>query len=66
MPRYLITHPGKARDDILVEDPALTLALSEGWAVFTDSAGVCLAIPAEQGATIQRIDDQPEPAPTEG
>lgn len=66
MPRYLISHPGKAREDILAEDPSLTLTFVEGWAVFTDDAGVCLAIPADPGTTIQRIDDEPEPALTKG
>lgn len=47
MPRYLIRHPGKQRDDMLVEDPALTLHFEHGWAVFTDAAGIRLAIPGE-------------------
>jgi len=69
MPRYLIVHPREQRkEDILIEDPHLTLTVTDGWAVFTDHAGICLAIPAGLGAQIQRLDepqdtDQPEPAP---
>ncbi|MFG3173636.1 hypothetical protein ACGFZC_01030 [[Kitasatospora] papulosa] len=64
MPRFLIRHPGKTSDDLLVEDPDLTLAFENGWAIFTDPAGPCLAIPAEAGAHIERVDEpQEEPAP---
>jgi hypothetical protein len=69
MPRYLIVHPREQRkEDILIEDPHLTLTVTDGWAVFTDQAGICLAIPAGLGAQVQRVDepqdtDQPEPAP---
>ncbi|MFJ9985287.1 hypothetical protein ACIQUD_14865 [Streptomyces globisporus] len=63
MPAFLIRHPGKARDDILVEDDLLTLSFVNGWAVFTDAAGTCLAIPGEAGAHIERVDQPPEPAP---
>ncbi|MFD7109166.1 hypothetical protein ACFWAF_03115 [Streptomyces microflavus] len=65
MPAYLIRHPGNARDDILIEDTPLTLTFTGNWAVFTDTNGTCLAIPAEAGAHIERV-DQPqdhEPAP---
>ncbi|SDL27956.1 hypothetical protein [Streptomyces indicus] len=63
MPRYLIVHPrDQKRDDVLIEDPALTLHFDAGWAVLTDTQGVCLAIPSGQGASIQRVDDE-EPAP---
>ncbi|MFE7510185.1 hypothetical protein ACFU8I_02990 [Streptomyces sp. NPDC057540] len=63
MPAYLIQHPAEQRrEDILVEDPDLSLAFSGGWAVFTDSEGVCLAIPSGQGAHIERV-DQEGPAP---
>ncbi|MFD3999834.1 hypothetical protein [Streptomyces rubiginosohelvolus] len=64
MPRYLIRHPGKARDDILIEDDPLTLTFTGNWAVFTDTDGTCLAIPAEAGAHIERVDQPLEPAPT--
>lgn len=68
MPAYLIVHPREQRkDDVLVEDPHLTLAVTDGWAVFTDQDGICLAVPAGLGAQIQRVDapqasDQ-QPAP---
>jgi hypothetical protein len=65
MPRYLIVHPrDQRRDDVLIEDPALTLTFQAGWAVLADDRGVCLAIPSEQGASIQRVDEE-EPAPQE-
>ncbi|MGW4834773.1 hypothetical protein [Streptomyces globisporus] len=65
MARYLIRHPGKARDDILIEDNPLTLTFTGGWAIFTDADGTCLAIPAEAGAHIERVDEPQdhEPAP---
>jgi hypothetical protein len=65
MPRYLIVHPrDQRRDDVLIEDPVLTLTFQAGWAVLADGRGVCLAIPSEQGASIQRVDEE-EPAPQE-
>ncbi|MET9813156.1 hypothetical protein [Streptomyces sp. NPDC006355] len=65
MRRYLVTHPrDQKRDDILIEDPHLTLRFDAGWAVLEDANGVCLAIPSGQGASIQRVDVQ-EPAPQE-
>ena len=69
MPSYLIQHPAEQRrEDILIEDDSLTLAFAYGWAVFTDDQGVCLAIPAGQGAHIQRVDqdsdEQAEPPGT--
>ncbi|MEK9524018.1 hypothetical protein MIU24_32295 [Streptomyces venezuelae] len=65
MPAYLIQHPAEQRrEDILVEDPDLTLTFAGGWAVFTDTEGVCLAVPSGQGAHIQRVDTpDEEPAP---
>lgn len=64
MPAYLIRHPaGKQREDVLVQDSNLTLAFRSGWAIFSDASGICLAVPAEQGASIQRVDDkESEPA----
>ncbi|APE21402.1 MULTISPECIES: hypothetical protein [Streptomyces] len=57
MPSYLIQHPAEQRrEDMLIEDDELTLAFVGGWAVFTDGQGVCLAVPAGQGAHIQRVD----------
>ncbi|MFD3568449.1 hypothetical protein [Streptomyces sp. NPDC058667] len=69
MPAYLIQHPAEQRrEDILIQDAHLTLTFAGGWAVFTDSSGICLAIPSGQGAHIQRVDDQQdqEPAPQKG
>lgn len=65
MPRFLIRHPGKQSDDLLVEDPHLTLHFEHGWAILADAAGTCLAIPAEAGAHIERVDEPQdrEPAP---
>jgi hypothetical protein len=61
VPRYLITHPkGQQGDDILIEDPDLTLAIQGSWAILSDPQGVCLAVSAHAGATITRIDEQPE------
>jgi hypothetical protein len=67
MPAYLVIHPrDQKRDDLLVEDPELTLRFEAGWAVLADDNGVCLAIPSGQGACIQRVDEEQEPAPQEG
>lgn len=67
MPRYLIRNPaGKQREDALLEDPVLTLRFEGGWAVFEDADGICLAIPAGQGAHIERVDGPAEPAPQPG
>lgn len=64
MPAYLIRHPAEhRREDILVEDPDLTLHFEGGWAVLTDAHGVCFAVPCGQGAHIQRVDKDQEPAP---
>jgi hypothetical protein len=63
MPAYLVRNAARPREDILIEDDDLALTFAGNWAVFTDAAGVTLAIPAEQGASIQRIDpdDQGQP-----
>ena len=67
MPAYLVIHPrDQKRDDLLIEDPALTLSFEAGWAVLADSKGVCFAIPSGQGASIQRVDEEQELAPQEG
>jgi hypothetical protein len=72
VPAYLIVHPREQRkdgskDDVLIEGDDLTLTVVDGWAVFSDHAGICLAIPAGLGAQIQRVDEpqdtEPEPAP---
>ena len=65
MPAYLITHPRDQKlDDLVIEDPTLTLRFEAGWAILSDDHGVCLAIPSGQGASIQRVDVE-EPAPRE-
>jgi hypothetical protein len=67
MPRYLIVHPrDQRRDDALVEGDDLELHFISGWAVLSDTDGICLAVPCGQGASIQRVDDSQEPAPQEG
>lgn len=66
-PAYLVVHPrDQRRDDMLIEDDNLNLTFQAGWAVLTDSNGVCLAIPSGQGASIQRVDPETEGEPTEG
>lgn len=66
MSRYLIAHPkGKGGEDILVEDPTLTLAIHDGWAVLADQHGPCIAVPAHTGATITRIDEPQDEQPEE-
>jgi hypothetical protein len=69
MPAYLIHHPGGQHGDILVEDDHLTLTFSGNWAIFSDIGGPTLAIPAEQSASIQRVDEPqdhgPAPQPEE-
>lgn len=63
MPAYLITHAKNQRADILIEDPDLTLTFSGDWAIFSDAQGPSLAIPAEQGMSIQRMDEPHEQEP---
>lgn len=66
MPKYLIVHPREQRrDDALIEAPDLTLRFEAGWAILADTHGICLAIPSGQGASIQRVDEPPQPAPEE-
>lgn len=51
---------------MLIEDDALVLTLTERWARFSDADGIVLAIPVEQIASLQRVnEDQHEPAPRE-
>ena len=64
MPAFLIRYPKGQGEDVLAEDPALTLKFTDGWAVLVDEAGPCIAIPAQAGATITRI-DPPEGQPTQ-
>ena len=63
MPRYLIAHAKNQRGDMLVEDPELTLEIRDGWAILTDGQGIALALPTEQVDSIQRVDEEAEPAP---
>lgn len=56
MPAYLVQHRSGQRGDMLIEDPDLTVEYANGWAVFSDAAGPSLAIPADQVASVQRID----------
>ncbi|MFM9589898.1 hypothetical protein ACKI1J_14755 [Streptomyces scabiei] len=69
MPAYLIVHPREQRrEDVHIEGEDLTLTVTDGWAVFSDRTGICLAIPAGLGAQVQRVDepqdlDRHEPAP---
>jgi hypothetical protein len=65
VPAYLISHSAGQRGDVLVEDPALTLQIRDGWAILTDEQGIALALPTEHVACIQRVDEpqDPEPAP---
>jgi hypothetical protein len=69
MPAYLIVHPREQRrEDVHIEGDDLALTVADGWAIFSDHAGICLAIPAGLGAQVQRVDepqdsDQPESAP---
>lgn len=66
MPKYLIVHPREQRrDDALIEADDLTLRFEAGWAILSDTHGICLAIPSGQGASIQRVDEPQEPAPEE-
>ena len=61
MPAYLIIHPrDHRRDDVHIDGDDLTLRFEAGWAILTDAHGVCLAIPSGQGASIQRVDEEPE------
>ncbi|WP_458089489.1 hypothetical protein [Streptomyces malaysiensis] len=67
MPAYLIVHPrDQRREDVLIEDDDLSLSFQAGWAVLTDSQGVCLAIPSGQGASIQRVEEAGELKPSDG
>ena len=66
MPAYLIQHAAGQRGDLLIEDPALTLEIRDGWAVLTDQDGIALAMPTEHVACITRVDpEDQELAPRE-
>ncbi|MFH8531503.1 hypothetical protein ACH4GE_24170 [Streptomyces tendae] len=65
MPSYLIVHSrDQRRDDVRIDGDDLTLTFQAGWAILTDTHGICFAIPSGQGASIERIDQQAEPADT--
>jgi hypothetical protein len=70
MPAYLIHHRQGQRGDILIQEDDLTIQLRNGWATFRSAGSIALAIPADQIATIQRIDPdqdgQPEDKPAPG
>lgn len=63
MPAYLVSHAKGQRGDALIEDPDLTLDIRDGWAVLTDAQGIAYAVPTEQVASIQRVDQAQESAP---
>lgn len=65
MTRYLIAYPKGQGEDILAEDPDLTLTIEGAWAVLTDPLGPCIAVPAHAGATITRIDEPQDQQPEE-
>ena len=62
MPAYLIVHNERRGDDTLLEEEALTVEFTEGWAIFHDEAGPCYAVPREQVRSIMRVDEEQEPA----
>lgn len=57
MPAYVISQPDQPGEDIVIQDPQLTLDFQDGWALFSDAAGLCFALPDDLGATIRRLDD---------
>lgn len=63
MPAYLVTHAKGQRGDMLIQDDALALALTDQWARFSDLHGIVLAIPIEHVASIQRVDEEQDPGP---
>jgi hypothetical protein len=54
----LIQYPKGQGEDVLVEDEHLSLAIDHGWAVLSDQHGACIAVPAQTGATITRVDPE--------
>lgn len=58
MPAYLVVLQGDTvRGDMLIQDDTLTLDVRGEWALFTDSTGLALALPAGRVAYIERTDD---------
>ncbi|WP_018385266.1 hypothetical protein [Wenjunlia vitaminophila] len=60
MPIYLVHYPKGNGEDLVVSDDQLTLTADGSWAVLADQHGPCVAVPAHAGATITRIDQDPE------
>ncbi|MFB7647139.1 hypothetical protein ACFC0S_16805 [Streptomyces sp. NPDC056084] len=60
MPAFLIRHRQGQQGDVLIQDDTLTLTLDGGWAILHDEHDLVLAVPKDQVASIQRIDEQPE------
>jgi len=56
MPAFLIRYPKGHGEDILVEDDQLTLRTEGAWLLLHDDHGPCIAVPADSGATITRLD----------
>lgn len=46
-------------EDLIIEDPALTLDLLPGWAYFSDPNGIAIVIPAGRIHNIRRLDEAP-------
>ena len=65
MPAYLIQHAVGQRGDMLIEDPALTLEIRDGWAILTDDHGIAVALPTEHVACITRVDEEQQPTSQE-
>lgn len=60
MPRYLIAHAASQSGNAYIDEPELTVELTDHWVLFTTPDGLALAIPAQHIAYIQRDDEQPE------
>lgn len=61
MPGYLIRHAKGPHGDIHIEDPGLTVKLRAGWLYIHDTHDqLVLAVPAEQIASVQRVDEDQE------
>lgn len=58
MPAYLVHHRQGQRGDILISEDDLTVQLRNGWVAFRSGGTIALAIPADQIATIERVDPE--------
>lgn len=58
MTRYIVALDED--DDLIIEDPGLEVALTQGWAIFSGPDGIALAIPAGRVRSIQRLDQTTE------